>query len=383
MSYIDIASNSINKFGEELCGDKIEVYKSSERTIAVLADGLGSGVKANILATLTTKILITMLKKGESIEETIDTIINTLPVCQVRQIAYATFGIIEISKDNYCKIIEYDNPPIFHIRNGKIINNQKIEKYYGDKKILFSSFQLKKDDYLTLTSDGVIHAGVGYLYNHGWQWSHVADHLSNLNTKTAFEYNYNLIGTCKTLYDNKPGDDTSSVTLSLKEPKYAHIFTGPPEDREMDAILVKKWYNTIGKKIVCGGTAANIVARELEKDLITSFDYVNKDIPPIAFIDKVDLVTEGVVTLKKVIQILNNIAESDFSSDLHAVDGATLLVKEFLLDSTHLCFWVGKAVNPAHQDPKFPYELSIKLEMIKKIDSLLSTLGKNVEIRYF
>ena len=111
----DIGYHSLYKYGEELCGDHIEVVEQQETTsVIVLADGLGSGVKANILSTLTSKIISTMMANQLSIEECVSTIASTLPVCQVRKVAYSTFTIIRIVNYEYAEIYQYDNPCLLY-----------------------------------------------------------------------------------------------------------------------------------------------------------------------------------------------------------------------------------------------------------------------------
>lgn len=377
--YVDIAFHSLNKKNEELCGDKIEVFKSDKNTIIVLADGLGSGVKANILATLTTKIALTMLKKGESLEETIDTIMNTLPVCNLRQIAYSTFGIIQIDKDLNCTVIEYDNPPIFFIRDKQIITPDKEERYYGGKKVLISSFSLMENDFITLTSDGVIHAGVGNILNHGWEWSHVSEFLSKQNLISAEQITRKLIDTCNCLYGNKPGDDTSAVTVKIRRPRIVNVFSGPPENSSLDKHYINRFMNLEGSKIICGGTTANIFSRELKKELKTSLDYSDPKIPPIAYLDGFELVTEGVLTLKRVLDLLK---KGNVDSSKLGNDGASKLYRILQDESTHLQFWIGNSINPAHQNPDFPQELSIKVNVIKEITEELKKCNKQISIKY-
>lgn len=381
-SFIDISHYSLNKKGEELCGDKIEIYNSQDKSIIVLADGLGSGVKANILATLTTKIAITMLKEGSSIDETIDTIMNTLPVCQIRKIAYSTFGIIIVDKDLNCSVIEYDNPPIFYIRNKEIKHIYKKTLLYGDKKVNFSSFKLEEGDFITLVSDGVIHAGVGNFLNHGWQWNHVADFLKRQSLISSDHITRRLIDTCNQLYAREPGDDTSAVTLKVRKPIVTNVFSGPPESPLFDKFFVDEFMKLGGRKIVCGGTTANIFSRELDEELITTLDYVDPKIPPIASLKGIDLVTEGVLTLKAVCDIFKRSKINCDEFDLSKEDGASKLYKIFVDESTHINFWIGKAVNPAHQNPDFPEELSIKMNIIKEIMDQLKLINKNVSIKY-
>ena len=191
--FIDVAHHSLNKKGEELCGDKVEVVKTDDRLIVVLSDGLGSGVKANILATLTSKIMVSMLKKGATIVETIDTITHTLPVCNVRKIGYSTFTVLDVDADLNARIIEFDNPPVFLLRKNKLFPLEKTKIRSADKNVWVSTIKLEVGDALTLCSDGVIHAGVGHLLNHGWEWPHVAEFLEQQTTPSAEKFNSMLI----------------------------------------------------------------------------------------------------------------------------------------------------------------------------------------------
>ncbi len=379
--YYDIAYHSLNKKNEELCGDIVEIFKTNDKTIIVLADGLGSGVKANILATMTSKIAGTMLKNGETIEETIHTILSTLPVCKERRIAYSTFGIIEIDHNTgLCKMIEYDNPPIFYIRNHKVLSIPKEVKNVHDKQVMYSEIVLEKNDHLTLVSDGVIHAGIGHTLNHGWEWEHVAAFLERQTDNTSEGVNRKLLGVCKKLYDGNPGDDTTAVTFKLREPEIVHLFTGPPEDATKDKEFVKWYYKQDGLKVVCGGTAAKIVGRELDKDVATSIEYYDEDVPPIAYINGIDLVTEGVLTIRKAIEKLEIFLKDESYIDFCEEDGATKLLDLLINHCTHLKVYLGKAINPAHQNPSFPIELSIKINIVEQFISLLKQIGIEVQV---
>lgn len=389
MSYfIDVASNSLNKYGEELCGDKVEVIKTDDGMIIVLADGLGSGVKANILATMTCKIAGTMLREGLSISETVDTLVHTLPVCSVRQLAYSTFTIIKISNDGMVHTIEYDNPPLFFVKNNIVTTIEKKQLKISNKIINESSFQMEPGDVLTVVSDGAIHAGVGAILNLGWQWNNVADYLEVLveTEKCSANVCKDLLQTCQKLYDGKPGDDTTVVAVTLRTPEFVNIFTGPPKSEENDSLAIDMLKNSKGKKIICGGTAANIAARELNTEIKVCMEYIDIDVPPTAEIKGIDLVTEGVLTLSKVIEKLkayyNSSLEDKISLNLKAKDGASQLTKILIEDCTHLNMLVGKAINPAHQNPDFPVDLSIKLKIIEDLIDIMKKLGKEVKVNY-
>ncbi|NBI05371.1 SpoIIE family protein phosphatase [Senegalia massiliensis] len=389
MSYfIDVAYDNLNKKDEELCGDKVEIVKGEKNIIIVLSDGLGSGVKANILSTLTSKIAVTMLKEGSSLIETIKTISNTLPVCNVRKLAYSTFTIVKITEDGFVYIAEYDNPPYFFVKNKKIIHNSKRDIIIDNKVIKESKFKLEKDDLLTIVSDGVIHAGVGKTLNLGWQWENVADYIQSMSKikKTAKSISKELICVCDNLYANRPGDDTTAIAIKVKDPEYISLFTGPPENKDNDSNTVIKFMQSKGKKIICGGTASKIVAREIKSDLNVKLDTMSIDVPPIAEIKGIDLATEGVLTLSKTVEKIKSFIDPNNNVNQNRLfnnkDGASMLADNLINNCTHLNLWVGKAINPAHQNPNLPIDLSIKLKVVDELIMLMRKLGKKVSINH-
>lgn len=383
--FIEFASGSMNKYGEELCGDKVEFYNDGQTFIAVLSDGLGSGVKANILATLTSKIAITMLKEGLPIEDVVDTIANTLPVCAIRNLAYSTFTIVKIDIDGMAYVVEFDNPSIFVLSDTIIKTIEWSSVEINGRKIKESKFQLGENDTLVMVSDGVIHAGVGLVLNLGWKWEDVSKFLKkNTNKNMSAKMITNiLLGACDQLYMQHPGDDTTVATIKAIHPREAVMFSGPPIDPSMDKIIVSKIKNTLGKKIVCGGTAGNIVARELDEEIRTSFQIVDKEIPPIGFIKGIDLVTEGVLTIKKTVEKLERLKVETDLKFIYERDGASKLARMLFEDCTHIKMIIGRAINPAHQNPSFPNELSIKLYLLNKLKDALTDLGKIVEVEYY
>lgn len=372
--YIDYAFNSLNKIGEELCGDNVEIVEKDDGIILVLADGLGSGVKANILATLTSKIAVTMLKEGLSIEETIETIANTLPVCSVRNLAYSTFTILDIKYTGDIYMVEYENPPSFIYRNGKKFNILKKERVINNRKIQEGYFKMRKGDSIIAISDGVIHAGVGESLNLGWQWENVDEYLGSLVKfeESAQSLSLGLLEICENLYNQRPGDDTTVLSVMLKERVYADIFTGPPKNPAKDSLLVEKLKDSKGYTIVAGGTTSNIVAREMGTEVEVDIYNYTANLPPIGRIKGVSLVTEGLLTLSRAVKLLKN--EKDYSK---SNDGAAKLLS-LIERSTDIKIHLGKAVNTAHQNPAFPEEFNMKLKVVDELVKLLISKGKRV-----
>lgn len=394
MSYfIDVAARSINKNGEVLCGDKFEIVPTEQGIIIVLADGLGSGVKASILSTLTSKIAATMMKQGAGINETVDTIVHTLPVCNVRKLAYSTFTIIDINNDGKVYVAEYDNPPFFLINKNKPAKINKISSTINDKVVLESYFHIEEGDTLVAVSDGVIHAGIGATLRLGWRWQNIFKYLNIMvkKEKWASDICANIINIANKLYKSKPGDDTTAVVINIKKKVEVDIFTGPPKDTSDDEWIVRKLLKCRGKKVVCGGTAAKIVSRVLHENIDVDISTMTREIPPIAKIKGIDLVTEGVLTLSKTVEYIKTYLQNidkDLVGDEEKElfydnnDGASQLARLLIEECTHINFWVGKAVNSAHQNPNLPIDLSIKLKVVEEIAKLLGEIGKIVKTTY-
>ena len=383
----DIGYRSVNKYGEQLCGDHIDMVESEEDTIIVLADGLGSGVKANILSTLTAKIISTMMSEGMSIEECVATIAATLPVCSERQVAYSTFTIIRIRGGEEAEIIQYDNPRMIFLRGGKNYDYPVETMTIGGKSICRSKLSLCDGDLLIAVSDGALHAGVGRELNFGWERSNIIDFMETLADGgfTAKTLTTILLEECNRLYGGKPGDDTTVCTVRIRKREPMNLMFGPPVNRDDQQRMISLFFAKEGKHIVCGGTTSTIVAKYLNKPLRPELNYSDPDIPPTASIEGVDLVTEGVITINRVVEyakdyLMGNEAYSQWSSKQ---DGASRIARLLFEEATDINLFVGRAINPAHQNPDLPISFNIKMRLTEELESCLKKMGKRVRVSYF
>ncbi|MBR5919873.1 MAG: SpoIIE family protein phosphatase [Bacteroidales bacterium] len=382
---LETGCTSLNHYGEELCGDNVACTVNGDYTTLVLADGLGSGVKANILSTLTSKILCTMAANEIDIYECVETIIQTLPVCAERGVAYSTFSIIHVNKEGKGELFEFDNPEAIYYHNGKCQNFEREELNVCGKRVYRSELNLEENDIIIVMSDGTIHAGIGMILNFGWERPQIMEHLDN-NIKpemSARAVACMLAAACNDLYADKPGDDTTVAAVRIRQRLDVNIMVGPPVDKEKDDYYIKHFLEGHSKKIVCGGTSSTIVARYLKTELKTSFDFPDKEVPPIGYIKGIDLTTEGVLTLRKLLQLsekyvsIDDLTPKTFTKQ----DGASLLADFLFEKATHITFFVGQSVNVAHQG--LPIDTTMKLKLVEKITENLRKMGKIVELNYY
>jgi hypothetical protein len=384
----DIGYKSINHYGEQLCGDHVDVVEpSDDSTVIVLSDGLGSGVKASVLSTLTSKIISTMLAAGLHLEECVETIAATLPVCSVRGVAYSTFTIIHLKSNQVAELIQYDNPPTIIIRNEQVWDYPKTEMNIGGKKILKSVIKLQENDIFVAMSDGCPHAGIGTAYNFGWKHEDIAEFMESLSHigYTAKTLSTMLVDECNKLYSGKPGDDATACVVRIRKREPMNLLFGPPSNRDDDSRMMALFFSKEGKHIVCGGSTSSIAAKFLGKPLQVSLSFEASDVPPIAKIEGVDLVTEGVITINKVLEYARDYLGENKHYEHWSIqrDGASLICRLLFEEATDINFYVGKAINPAHQNPELPINFNIKMNLVEELSKCLKKMGKRIKVSYF
>lgn len=384
----DIGCKSINHIGEQLCGDHVDIVEQGENsTVIVLADGLGSGVKASILSTLTSKIISTMMAQGLSLEECVSTIAATLPICSVRGVAYSTFTIVHIIDNSTVELIQYDNPQIIMLRDCEIYDYPVSEVIIGGKKILKSNIKLRENDIFIAMSDGCPHAGIGTAFNFGWKRDDIAEFIRSVAHVgfTAKTLSTMLIDECNKLYGGKPGDDATACVIRIRKREPMNILFGPPSHRDDCDRMMSLFFSKEGKHIICGGTTSSIAAKYLGKEVKTTLKFERSDVPPIAYIDGVDLVTEGVITINKVLEYAKD-ALGDNEEYAHwsvSQDGASLICRMLFEEATDINFYVGRAINPAHQNPDLPINFNIKMNLVQELSECLRKMGKRIKVSYF
>ncbi len=376
---VEVAVSQLTKHGEELCGDCVETVLDGS-TITVMSDGLGSGVKAHILSSITAKMAATMLRGGLPVGEVIDTVARTLPVCEVRRLAYSTFTMLMVTPDMEAQLVEYDNPLTYYGNGFELLPLERQKKAYSGRDVYESRFRLKTGDWVVMISDGVLHAGIGGIWNLGWGHERVGDYLRRLagSDDDAGSVAHNLTETTNRLYAGKPGDDATVVAVKVRVPRRLTILAGPPIDPRDDSRVVAEFVASPGKKAICGGTTSIIVSRETDLQVKVNMSTLRTGIPPTGQMDGVDLVSEGILTLSRVADVIS--PEVPERRDLaYRSDGPSRLAA-LLLEADDIHFMVGRAINPAHQSVGLPASLALKHKVVEDLCRRLEALGKRVRL---
>jgi hypothetical protein len=376
--YIEVNSQQRNYDGERISGD-VFLYKyihEEDRVITVLSDGMGHGVKANILATLTSTMALNFTREHKDVDRIAEIIMNTLPVCSERKIAYSTFTIVDIESNGRTTILEYDNPTPIILRGNQVLDpawkKVKLEKGIHAGKVLRTcTFLPVKEDRIIVCSDGVSQSGMGSeSLPFGWERDNVQAYAASLVTNESSISAIMLAGKIVTMAHKndsyKARDDISCATIYFREPRKLLICTGPPYEKEKDIELASRVKDFTGKVILCGGTTADIVARGLNRTIVDELIFEDPDLPPESFIQGIDIVTEGILTLQKVNEILKT-----YNNSVKLGKGPADKIVKLIMESDEIQFIVGTRINIAHQDPNLPVDLEIRRTVVKRIARLL------------
>jgi hypothetical protein len=314
-----------------------------------------------------------------------EVMMDALPVCQVRKISYATFTIVDCVPDGRTRIIEMDNPPFILLRNGEVVHvkgNVTTSGKWKDRSITVSEFNTLPEDRIIIMSDGITQSGMGkWATPLGWRLEGAMEFALHRVRKdpgiSARELSRAIMREALAKEEHsKPGDDMTCAVLYFRNPRRLTLLTGPPFKKEDDSQYARILQEAVGWKIICGGTTAKIIGRELGRTIRTDLDTARAGLPPLSYMEGVDLITEGILTLTKTLGILEG-KESAKSSG-----SASRLVNMFL-ESDMIDFVVGSRINEAHQDPTLPQEIEIRRNIVKNISAILEKKYlKTVTIRY-
>jgi len=377
---VDIRTRRFSKKGEDICGDAVKVTRTPDSTIIVVSDGLGSGVKANVLATMTVELASGLFRGELSMLEIVETLIATLPVCKWRNIAYSTFSIVRIYDTGHVTVAEYDSPRLIHLRNNdNPLAVAGADRTILDRTIRESYFRLKPNDAVMIYTDGIVHAGVGEGLPMGWQEDGILEYVSQAAPNIAGDCTQvadSVVEQALRFWHDRPGDDGTVVCARYRKARHATVLTGPPADRALVNGVLKSFMARKGARIVCGGTTSHLLADMLGRQLIYDERFLDTDLPPIAKLDGVDLVTEGILTLSRAAEYLSK------GRPQGQTDAATALLDQ--LDSADgITFMVGTARNPAHQNTGLPESIFLRRTVVENLAKQLQAQGKETELLYF
>lgn len=387
--FVEVDYFQRQKNGNEICGDVFLTHKiqAEKRTLIILSDGLGSGVKANILASMTASMALNFMKVNAPIAHTAKIIMSTLPVDSFRKISFSSFTIVDIVGDNRVTLMEYGNPLAIIWKNGRFYEPEKkeilIAGNYVRQRLFISSFEAGLEDRIVLFSDGVSQSGMGNVHMpFGWNRSMLCDFVQPMleagNIFSAGELARKIISRALQNDAFQARDDMSCGAVFFRQPRKILVCTGPPYKKEHDEAFVERFKSFNGQKIVCGGTTAQILSRMLNKEVTVKINSTMMDLPPESEMEGADLVTEGILTIGKVSEYMER--HPQLCDDMPGPAGKII---HFFNQNDEISFLVGTKVNGAHQDPSLPVELEIRRNVIKKIARLLQDkFLKKVEINY-
>lgn len=388
-NFIEVDYCQRAKHGQMISGDVFlsEKVKEEGRIVSVLSDGLGSGVKASVLATMTATMALKFATSPMDIRKSAEIIMDTLPVCSVRKISYSTFTVVDMARRGTTRIIEHGNPSFLLIRPGSQTRIDRSEvrlERWRERVISYSSFDAMREDRIVFFSDGISQAGMGDARTPiGWGISNVEAYVREQIVRhpqiSARDLSRALVSRAEEIDGSTAKDDISCGVVYVRSPRQLLVMTGAPFNRVHDEDLARMADKTTGRKAICGGTTANIISRLLQRSIdIDLHQPRDSRVPPTARMQGFDLVTEGILTLGEVLRLL----EEGCAPEELKPNAAVRLLR-LLLDSDVVRFAVGTRINEAHQDPNIPVDLDLRRNIVKRVARALEDKHmKRVIVQY-
>ena len=390
--FIEMEAAQYTKTGQAACGDDVRflTVEKENRHLAALSDGLGSGVKAHILATMTTSMAIKFLESNVPTLEAAEIIMDSLPVCEVRKIGYATFSLFDFRLGGRARVTEMGNPGYIHLRDvsevAPLKDEMVVSEHWPDREVRECEADFRPGDRIIMCSDGVTQAGLGQRRDmkFGWRRSGVLQFVQRLiaadSEISAKDLSSAIAREALNLVPGGCKDDISCAVAYLRRPRVMRVLTGPPYYREHDGDYARQALIGSEHVVVCGGTSANILERELGVKVKVSLADMRSSggLPPIGRMDGIGIATEGILTLSRVLSALEEMRSPKYEP------AAARAILDMMMRHDRIEFVLGTKVNESHQDPGIPQDLELRRSVIKRIARALElNYRKETVVNYY
>ncbi|MDR1037536.1 MAG: serine/threonine-protein phosphatase [Deltaproteobacteria bacterium] len=368
------------KEGHLVCGDTFEIARATSGTVCVICDGVGSGVYANISAVTCASRLMELWRSGVSVRAASEMVASSMHRARTEDIPFSAFVAAAVLPDGQflCYTYEAPDPVLIHGGSSAVL----APRFYtaGFEVIGESRGVMGEGDALVMFSDGVSQAGMGLGYDFGIGSETVSAFINqSLAAREPLSaIPERVVEMCRSVSQDRHADDTTLAMLECRTARELTLLTGPPSKPGMDRGYVEDFMSMPGMKIACGSTTADILARELDCRVEMNVPGGSFGEPPEYFIEGVDLVTEGAVTLNQAYNILGVPEESLTGNS--AVERLCLMLRK--ADVVHLM--IGNAMNLAHEDLLFrQIGVRIRRTTIGLMAETLRGMGKLVTERHY